>query len=164
MGAKGNQFWKARSTHGRKPIFESPEVLFDAACEYFQWVEDNPLEKAIVYQGEVSKKPEPLMRAMSIEGLCIFLDIARRTFGEYEKRDDFLLVTQEIKNIIRTQKLEGASAGLLNGNIIARDLGLRDGQDIETKVSISDMSEQELDNKLQALLDATSSTKQDTED
>ena len=164
MGAKGNQFWKARSSHGRKPIFASKDELFDAACEYFQWVEDHPLEKAIVYQGEVSDKSEPLMRAMSIEGLCIFLDIARRTFGEYEKRDDFLLVTQAIKNIIRTQKLEGASAGLLNANIIARDLGLRDAQDINTKVAVTDMSEQELDNKLQALLDATGSTNKTSED
>ncbi|GAG38531.1 unnamed protein product, partial [marine sediment metagenome] len=30
------------------------------------------------------------------------------------------------------QKFEGASAGLLNANIIARDLGLRDGKDLTT--------------------------------
>jgi hypothetical protein len=130
MGAKGNQFWKARSTHGRKPIFASADELFDAACEYFQWVDDNPLQKSIVYQGEVSTNPEPLMRAMTIEGLCIFLDIGRRTFGDYEERDDYSLVTEAIKNIIRTQKLEGASAGLLNASIIARDLGLKDNADV----------------------------------
>jgi hypothetical protein len=147
MGAKGNQFWKARSTHGRKPIFDSPEGLFDAACEYFQWVEDNPLGKAVVYQGEVKEGVEPLMRAMTIEGLCIFLDIGRSTFNDYETKDDFSEVTEAIKNIIRTQKLEGASAGLLNPSIIARDLGLKDantseisgpgGGPVETTTSIN---------------------------
>jgi hypothetical protein len=117
-----------------------------------------------VYQGELSEKSEPLMRAMTIEGLCIFLDIGRQTFQDYEGRKDFSLVTEAIKNIIRTQKLEGASAGLLNANIIARDLGLRDSQDITTKVSVTDMTEDELDNKLQALMDATGITKQVTED
>ena len=127
---KGNQFWKARSSHGRKPIFASPDVLWDASCEYFQWVEDNPLHKAIVYQGEVSAESEPLMRAMTIEGLCIFLDIGRQTFQDYEVKDGFSLVTEAIKNIIRTQKFEGATAGLFNANIIARDLGLKEGQEI----------------------------------
>ena len=44
---KGNQFWKMRETHGRNPIFETPEQLWVAACEYFQWVEDNPLPVSI---------------------------------------------------------------------------------------------------------------------
>ena len=52
MGApKGNQFWKARAKHGRDKIFKTPDALWKAACEYFEWVDDNPLEEAIVYQG-----------------------------------------------------------------------------------------------------------------
>ena len=31
----GNQFWKARSSHGRNPIFVSPDDLWTAASEYF---------------------------------------------------------------------------------------------------------------------------------
>jgi hypothetical protein len=126
MGAKGNQFWKERSTHGRKPIFASAEQLFDAACEYFQWVDDNPLKKAVVYRGEVKEGVEPLMRAMTVEGLCLFLDIGTSTFNDYESKDGFSDIAIVIKNIIRTQKFEGATAGLLNANIIARDLGLSD--------------------------------------
>jgi hypothetical protein len=37
-----------------------------------------------------------------------------------------------VEEIIRTQKFEGASADLLNPNIIARDLGLADKQDNTT--------------------------------
>ena len=39
---------------------------------------------------------------------------------------DFSKVIRDIKDIIEVQKFEGASAGLLNANIIARDLGLAD--------------------------------------
>ena len=37
--------------------------------------------------------------------------------------------------VIRTQKFEGASAGLLNANIIARDLGLSDKTELEHGVT-----------------------------
>jgi hypothetical protein len=128
MGAPvGNRFWEARSKHGRNPIFASPEQLWEACCEYFEWNSENPLEEAIVYQGELNKKDcKPLMRAMTIDALCIFLDISKRCWDAYCGRDDFMPVTTRAEQIIRTQKFQGASAGLLNPNIIARDLGLAD--------------------------------------
>lgn len=152
---KSNQFWKARSKHGRDKIFKTPDVMFEAAVEYFTWCEDNPLEKAIVYQGAVSDSTEKLMRAMTISGLCIYWG----THSEYltkfdsdlnietDEGKDFSRVIKTIKEIIRTQKFEGASAGLLNPNIIARDLGLTDktsnehggigGGPIETKTTFN---------------------------
>jgi hypothetical protein len=135
---KGNEFWKARSSHGRAPIFASPELLWEAASEYFAWVEANPLweDKIVSYQGVTTHEPVCKMRAMTISGLCIFLDIARRTWDEYRDRDDFLPVVGRVEEIIRTQKFEGASADLLNANIIARDLGLADKQDMSGSVSV----------------------------
>jgi hypothetical protein len=129
----GNQFWKARSSHGRSPIFASTDSLWEGACEYFEWVEQNPLweSKPFAFQGVVTVEALPKMRAMTISGLCIFLDIARRTWDEYKGRDDFLPVVTRIEEIIRTQKFEGASADLLNPNIIARDLGLSDKSEID---------------------------------
>jgi hypothetical protein len=43
---KGNEFWKARSTHGRKPIFATADDLWAGAVEYYEWVEANPLYEA----------------------------------------------------------------------------------------------------------------------
>ena len=65
---KGNKFWMMRSKHGRDKLFASPQLLWQAACEYFQWVTDNPLyeTKAFAYQGEVTTKELPRMRAMTI--------------------------------------------------------------------------------------------------
>jgi hypothetical protein len=146
MGApNGNQFWKARSKHGRNPIFASPDQLWDAAEEYFQWCVDNPLQEAIVYQGVLNEdQMKPLMRAMTLDGLLIFLDISDACWYDYKTKDGFSSVARKIDKIIRTQKFEGASAGLLNPNIIARDLGLsdrseltgRDGGPIEHKATV----------------------------
>ena len=134
----GNQFWKARAKHGRDKIFKTPELMLEAACDYFQWVEDNPLNKAIVYQGAVSEDPEKLMRAMTIKGLCIYWgvnsiylsDFVGKLDLETKEGKDFNVVISTIKEIIETQKFEGASAGLLNPNIIARDLGLADKKEL----------------------------------
>ena len=137
MGATiGNQFWKARAKHGRDKIFKTPKAMEEAAHDYFQWVEDNPLGKAIVYQGDVSEKPENLMRAMTVKGLCIYWGVNTNYLTDFidnlnlEKPQDrdFSRVIKTIREIIDTQKFEGASAGLLNPNIIARDLGLTDKQ------------------------------------
>lgn len=129
---KGNRFWEARSTHGRAPIFQTPDILWDCALEYFAWVEDNPLyeDKLVTFQGSATHEPVEKMRAMTIGGLCLFLDISRQAWSEYEKRKDFGDVTRRIAETIRTQKFAGAAADLLNANIIARDLGLADKSEL----------------------------------
>jgi len=130
---EGNQFWKARSSHGRKPIFANPEELQEAALEYIDWVEANPLEavELTTYQGVSKLEKVPKMRPMTISGLCIFLDIDKSTWFDYAKKDDFSNVTTRVEEIIRTQKFEGAASGFLNPNIIARDLGLAEKIDAE---------------------------------
>ena len=130
---KGNKFWEARSTHGRTPIFDNHEDLWDACLQYFTWVEDNPLkeEKPFQFMGKIVKNDVSKMRAMTIGGLCIFLGICQNTWANYKKNEDFLRVTRQAEEIIRDQKFSGAAASLLNPNIIARDLGLKDASSKE---------------------------------
>lgn len=140
MGApKGNQFWKARATHGRDKIFKTPENLWVAAEEYFQWVEDNPLKegKASQFQGKFVYGKVNKMRAMTIYGLCRFIHINFKTWQEYQKREDFTHITREIESVIYEQKFSGAAADLLNANIIARDLGLADKKEIKAAIGIT---------------------------
>lgn len=135
---KGNQFWKIRSTHGRSKLFENPELLWETACEYFQWVDKHPLKKSVVcsFGGKNVLKSVPLMRAMTVSGLCIYFGASEQFLTNFEstldlKTDegkDFSGVIENIREIIKTQKFEGACAGQLNANIIARDLGLADTQ------------------------------------
>lgn len=128
---KGNQFWKARTKHGRDKIFASSDLLWEACCEYFEWVEANPLveHKPFAFQGASWIEEVPKMRAMTIGGLCIFLDITTETWFQWRKDNDFSDVVKRAEEIIRDQKFAGAAADLLNASIISRDLGLADKRD-----------------------------------
>ena len=123
---KGNKFWMARASHGPNKKFKTAEELWNAACEYFEWVEANPLweQKVTQYQGIPVSMEVEKMRPMTLAGLCIFFDMARNTW-QYWKTDEVLGDTvAKIEDIIRTQKFEGAAADLFNANIIAREIGL----------------------------------------
>ena len=127
--AKGNRFWEARSSAGPKPKFADPEPLWESCAEYFAWVDDNPLMevKGFAFQGTVTKEQFPKMRAMTIGGLCMFLDVTERQWREWrDSRPDLLPIITRAEAIIYQQKFTGAAADLLNPNIIARDLGLAD--------------------------------------
>lgn len=129
---KGNKFWLARSSHGRKPIFESPEHLWNAACEYFEWVEANPVpeEKLFHAQGVITKDVIYHPRPMTISAFRLFVDISEQTWLDYRKREDFMGICQEIDTIIYNQKFTGATAGLMNPSIIAREIGLKDSHEV----------------------------------
>lgn len=150
----GNQFWKARTKHGRDKLFASADVLWEACCEYFQWVEDHPLieMKPFAYQGEVKQEPVPKMRAMTIDGLCLFLDVDVRTWANWRNDEDFIPVVTRAESVIRSQKFAGAAADLLNANIIARDLGLADKAEHSGKIEITDMTDDELDRRIAQLV------------
>ncbi len=127
-GQIGNRSWEARSSHGRKPIFERPEFLWVAACEYFYWVAETPLieEKVSHFQGKQVTMEVSKMRAMTIKGLCLFLDISYSCWLDYGKREAYVEIVAQISDVIYDQKFSGAAAGMLNPVIIARDLGLKD--------------------------------------
>lgn len=139
----GNSLWRARSTHGRNPLFADADTLWDACCQYFQWVDENPLQEAkpFAFQGDSWIESVAKMRAMTIDGLQVFLDINRQTWTNYKNNDDFLAVCEKVEKIIREQKFVGASAGLLNPSIIARDLGLADKREQSITVVSGDLGD-----------------------
>lgn len=154
---QGNRFWEARSSHGKDKIFTDESILWEAAQEYFVWVEDNPLKGAKLFKlkdsndkDEVREEAYSKMRAMTIDGLCLFLDINRSTWYEYRANEDYSDIIGRIENVIRDQKFTGASADLLNANIIARDLGLKDSSETTHKGSMgfTDMTAETLDEKI----------------
>jgi hypothetical protein len=128
---EGNQFWTARSSHGRSPIFAASDDLWNACLEYFEWVDANPLKETRAFGSKDGPQTIelPKMRAMTIVGLCLFLNISRNTWRSYREKEEFSGTVERVDAIIRTQKFQGAAADLLNANIIARDLGLADKQE-----------------------------------
>lgn len=140
---KGNRFWELRSKHGRDKLFATPELLWQAACEYFKWCQDNPLyeTKVFNYQGEIVMAEVPKIRAMTISGLCFYLHCNEGYFRTFkiqlpEGEKDFNAIISEIESVIYNQKFQGAAADLLNSNIIARELGLSDNQKVQQNTVI----------------------------
>jgi len=151
---QNNEFWKLRSKHGRDKIFETPDIMLEASYEYFKWCEENPLIEIDYRGGSPPVKIElPKMRAYTIQGLTMFLHVNKQYFDDFEKglsgnkdeiSKDFSLVITHVREVIYNQKYVGAAAGFLNPNIIARDLGLsdrqeltgKDGKDLNAKVTI----------------------------
>jgi len=140
---KGNQFWKLRAKHGRDKLFASPELLWEAACEYFEWVTNNPeyQTKPMSVSGGMNVGSEiemieiPVKQPFTLHGLCIYLDCGTAYFRNFKNEDrkggeDFKSVIAQIEEVIYNQKFSGAASGFFNANIIARDLGLRDQQDV----------------------------------
>lgn len=150
---KGNRFWELRSKHGRDKLFATPQLLWEAAVEYFEWVTDNPLmsteqaknpgkavineEGKAVYTDALIELPK--MQAMTLQGLCLYLECNTKYFNEFEKgligktdqlSKDFSEIVTRIRETIYHQKFSGAASGFLNPNIIARDLGLADKSEI----------------------------------
>ncbi|MCB0473244.1 MAG: DNA-packaging protein [Flavobacteriaceae bacterium] len=127
---KGNDFWKLRSKHGRDLIFSSPDAMWEAACEYFQWCIDNPLkeEEIVKYKDYYEKVELNKMRPFTLIGVCHYMDVNEAYFRQFEeeKHKEFSTVITRIREVIYKQKFEGAASGFLNPNIIARDLGLID--------------------------------------
>jgi hypothetical protein len=139
MGAPiGNEFWKRRTKHGRDKLFTKPELLWQAAQEYFQWCFDNPLIEIDFVGKDATQVQKPKIRAFTWSGLELYLDID--SLREYKSNPDykeFSHIITRIEKIMYTQKFEGAAAGLLNPNIIARDLRLNDGDPLPTNLTVT---------------------------
>lgn len=126
-----SKLWEKRKI-GKPPSFESPQQMWERAIEYFEWCSENSLsaDKVFSFQGEIVHGNEKKLRAMTQAGLCCFLNISTSSWHNYKAKSDYLEVTGIIESIMYEQKFSGASAGLFNANIIARDLGLSDKTEI----------------------------------
>lgn len=148
----GNRFWEARTSVGRGKIFETPEAMYEAAEEYFNYITDNPeiitenktTTRAISINGtegrqeevERESKDKSLRLPFTWYGLCLFLDVTDNYFRNFKmqcKKDpeagrnkDFITVIDKIEKTLYTQKLQGAVAGYFKEGITIRVLGLKD--------------------------------------
>lgn len=130
---KGNEFWKLRRPKIQKELFTSPANLEAAACEYFEWCNNNPLSAQLIRGKENQmveiQKPRPFTQA----GLCSFIGCSRvswyRELNALRNKTDapsqeLLAVMDWIEAIIFEQKYCGAVSGTMNPSLIARDLHL----------------------------------------
>jgi len=117
---------------------ETGEDLRKGVVEYFEWVHANPLFEDVVKNSRDGIVHEAVakMRAPTIKGLCLFLGITPDRWDRWRSHETYKDVCAWADDTIFTMKFEGAAAGLLNPNIIMRELGL--AEKTETEVSGKD--------------------------
>ena len=110
------------------PIYQTPEALLEACLNYFQWLEENPVpvgKTHVTKEGNVIRYEEFKMTPATLDGLCIHLKMTRYIWAYYYRRHkDYIPVVSWVESWMRNQKFIGASTGLMNANLIMRDLGL----------------------------------------
>jgi hypothetical protein len=122
---KNNQFWKLRLKHGRSHAIETPEQLQQNFEEYCNWIENNPLIEIDFKGKDATEVHLPKMRPFTKIGFALACGLHGWDIIEsWKSRQGFSEVITRIEHYIYNQKFEGAAAGFLNPNIIARDLGL----------------------------------------
>lgn len=156
--AEGNELWQMAKNAGRPLQFETPEELWENACEYFNWVDNNPLFEEIIVNSSkegIQRVKVPKKRPYTIGALCIFMGTSSDYIKQFniERNPEFSPIIKHIKEIIYNQKFEGAASGFFNANIIARDLGLADKSEFKGKVKtgLDAYSEEELKDRLDQL-------------
>ena len=139
----GNQFYLNRKKNGPNKKYEDPNDLLSAACEYFDFVDQNPWTKyEAIKSGEMAGQliQIPTQRPYTLQGLCLFLGVNVAYIHDLEKslegKDDemskqYSQILTRIRETIYNQKFEGASVGAFNPMIMSRDLNLRENIDIE---------------------------------
>ena len=137
---KGNRFWKLRRKNGRDKLFASPDILWEEACYYFDWVDKHSWrqEELVKYQGIATPAKLKLKRPYTLCGLCFYLGCSESYFRVFkyklrEKESNGNLTDEDsrfsetiaaIEQVIRTQQIEGAMLGAFNCNIVRSQLDL----------------------------------------
>lgn len=126
--SKGNKYYLLRSKDGRDKKFKTPEDLWKACCDYFQWVKDNPLIEEKMFHTSYGIKRENVSkkRPMTLAGLRVHIGLSKAGYEVYRKREAYQWVAAAVSDIMYSQKFEGAAAGFFKENLIARELGLKD--------------------------------------
>jgi hypothetical protein len=133
-----------------RPFKFNPEEFDLAWQQYFHWVDNNPwIKNEAVKSGELAGTiiKVPTSRPYSEVGFCAFHNLGEKyvteladTLQKHSKDKDSKNKEEatELSNILtqarakcRAQKFEGAAVGAFNANIIARDLGMADNQNVK---------------------------------
>jgi hypothetical protein len=133
---KGNQCWMLRLKHGLDGKFKTPEEILENFEQYVQWAEENPLIEVDFRGKDATEVRLPKKRLLTKEGFALACGFASwGNLSTYkQKSEGFAKVFTRIEQAIYTSKLEGAASGLFNHNIIARDLGLMNQEQVNMQV------------------------------
>lgn len=132
------------------PKYATPDDLWQDAIRYFEWCDGNPVDATISVtrykkekhggHKEMKKQDqhENITRPYTFYGLCAFTGIsAWSSFkSTYLSKEGFADVIYAIENIVASQQIDGAMAGVFKENLTSRLNGLADKQLQEVSAEI----------------------------
>ena len=124
---------------------KTPEELWAVATAYFRFCvarDIHTMEYRSVSIGQNSgseieeiEKPNP--RPFTYAGFHVYSGLSRAALDEIaERSDEYAFVVSRIGAVMHAQKFEFATAGAMNANLIARDLGLSEKTDHRSNVTM----------------------------
>ena len=145
---------------GKKKYIETPQKLYDLFLKYVDDTKSSPKhENVLVHKtGEIHLVPKE--RPLTWWGFenwlnrkGVICNLSSYEHNENKSYDEYLPIITRIKREIYEDKYDGATAGLYQHNIIARDLGLVDKKQVSANVKseISDLTDEQLQERLNKL-------------
>lgn len=127
-----------------KVISSSPESLWQNACNYFSWCDNNPISipKTLMSGKEAGKQVDVrYKRAYNIKALCLHCGIPEEYIKDIrnskDKQDLYYHVVSKILYIIYSQNLEGAMVDVFNPVFTARVLGMEKEEQTTSAVTVT---------------------------
>ena len=122
---------------GKNKYIETPLKLLELFEHYVKHTKSNPRVENVLYQktGEIIAIPrETPLSWIGFENWLFKNDIITelKSYEQNENKSytEYLPIITRIKGFIYQDKVEGASVGIFNASIIARELGLKEQTDI----------------------------------
>ena len=132
-----NEFWKLRKDLSETGKKLTPNEIIEKSQEYVTRCVENPMLETDYRGRDLTLVNLPKMRAMTLEGLFFYLDISKQTWQNWKEDDKYIDIITRVENLFFTYNFEGAAAGMLNPNIIARKLGISDKKEIDIEGNVN---------------------------
>jgi hypothetical protein len=124
---------------GGGKYIDTPERLKELFKEYVQHERDNPMYK-VEYVGKDGRiEKTPLVTPITFEGFEDYLSERNiiQDLGDYSSNRDgrysaYTTIITHIQRHCYVHNFKGAAVKLFDPNLIARKLGIKDGQDVTT--------------------------------
>lgn len=154
---------------------EGPEILWDIAERYFEYIDNNPWHKnELIKSGPFAGViiPVPTQQPYTWSGLEVFcMKMGYNTrLDEYKSNRrgtyaDFADVVKAIDKVMYEQKFAGSAVGAFNASIISADLGLAQKTIVETTDKTDEFDYNDLDDHaLEQIAQAREKARQARED
>lgn len=114
----GNSF--AIGNSGREKTFNTPEELEKYINEYFDKIDSNPILTKDWVGRDADEVYREMQRPYTVEGLCLHLNIDRKTLLNYQKADgyeEFFHIITRAKRRITEQMVTFSLAGGYNAGL-----------------------------------------------